>query len=660
MKRAQTSIELLAIAAVAILVLVVFFFLSQTQVSDLNKARVDSEAKSALSDISAAAKEVYAQGLGAKKKVYVTIPSDIDPLNTEVTNKSVRMRVAGNDYVQSEVFDVHGNLPTTEGNHWVWVISEGNKVRIGNAMVELSRPVLLITLMPNESTTKSFDLTNIWNKGIQVNVSYSWSEPEISFSLDKSGASLNLNESETITASVLSSRDAIGLYLSEIIISADDLSGNTEQITLPLIVQIVADPNSRPPLIAVPPLFNASLNRSESAIRSFQICTNEKTAVNYVNFTPSTGDPGDWVNGTDALGPIGIDSCAEKYLSVNVPNDSALDNFTGFVSMVSDVAEAEDSIGLLIEVGGGGDMEGPIVRNISTSVRRVHVWEPTTILAVADDNNTGNSRIKSCAISADGAGTEYMFPTDGSFNSSIENISYTYFSGFDFGPHNISINCTDWPGNIGPTENYSFVIGKHILFVIAMGNQSDWSDWITVHFSEAGHSWDFDVVDIADVLGGSVNMSYYDAVIFLDWSNSQAFVDMVEEYREDGGYLGLFGASAHQAVVDLNLTWHPDNPHPETHINIMNNSHYVTSGFSTGLLEISTIKTKIYAVWGDPVNTTELGASGWFYPDTDRVYLAEVDRIVFFGPEDPWALNENGVTIAVRVIDWMINQSTVG
>jgi hypothetical protein len=288
------------------------------------------------------------------------------------------------------------------------------------------------------------------------------------------------------------------------------------------------------------------------------------------------------------------------------------------------------------------------------------VWEPTTILAYADDNATGGSRIKSCAISADNGPWEYMFPVDGLFNDSIEQVSYTYFGGFDFGVHNVSINCTDWPGNVGPASNYSFVIGKYILFVIASGNQSAWSDWITVHYSGEGHSWEFDIVDFNEVISGSTNMSYYDIVIFLDWSTNDDFVELVNEYHDNGGYLGLFGDSAHQAVRDLNLTWHPDNPHPETQVNILNNSHYVTSPFSTGLLTISDTNTKIYSVWGDPVNTTELGASGWFYPDTDRILLAEVDRIMFWGPEDPWSLNEDGSTIAIRVIDHMILNSEIG
>lgn len=656
----QTSTELVIIAAVALVGLTLFYFISQGQVADINKIKADSEAKGALSDISGAAKEVYSQGIGAKKKVYVTIPSGVDPLNTVVTNKSIRMKANDNDFVVTEEFDLHGSLPTAEGGHWVWVISEGNRVRIGNAMVDLSKTTLLVTMQPNESASKSFDITNIWTRGINITISDQWSASDVSFSMDQSTADLAVSENQTFTATFIAGTDAIGFYLSDLSISADDGAGNQETVSLPIIVQVMPDPNARPPLMAIPSILNATLNASDNITRTFQICTNKKTSVSHVNFTPSSGEPGDWVGNTNPLGAIGTDSCVEKYLTVSVPNDSALGNYTGFVNLVGDAEKAEDSIALWIQVGGGGDIIGPNVTNISTYKRRVHVWEDTTILAIADDNSTGGSRIKSCAISTDGSNWSYMFPVDGTFDSPVENVSYTFFDGFGFGQHNVSIKCTDWPGNVGPTANYTFVIGKHILFVVSSGNQSDWSDWITVHFSGEGYAWDYDVAQISDVISGAVNLTYYDAVIFIDWSSDEDFIDLVNEYQDLGGWLGLFGDSAHHAVRDLNYTWHPDNPHPETQVNVMDNSHYVTQGFSTGLLTTSSVQTKVYSVWGDPVNTSELGASGWFYPSTDRIVLAEIDSTMFWGPMDPWSLNADGVTISTRVIDYMINQSLNG
>lgn len=654
--RAQVSIEFLQILAVSALVLVFFIAISQSTGADINQAKAESEAKNAISDIAGAAKEVYAQGLGAKKKVYVTIPSGIETQKTYVANNTIRMHVDGNDYVGMETFDMHGTLPTSSGGHWIWVMSEGNKVRIGYAMVALSRQTLLVTLTPNETESKGFDITNIWGRKINVSIADHWNHGDVAFSMSQSSASLDVDGSETFKATFTTNDKAIGLYISELEITATE-GTSKEYIKLPVLVQVVAEEKDRAPLTAIPPLLNASLNWSDSVTRSFQICTNEVTAVTSVDFIPSGGAPGLWVENTGSLGPIAPDSCAQKILILTVPNGAMFGNKRGFVRVLGNgAADAEDTIALNIEVGGKDDNEGPIVRNITTRVRRVHVYEPVTIYAVGDDSTTGNSSIKECQIRVDNeTDWEYMQAVDGAFNSSIENISHTFINGFGIGKHTAYLRCTDNRSNVGSPESYNFTIGKQILFVISSGNESDWSDWVSVNHGNIS----YDIAIIDEIISGEVDMYNYDATIFLDWSKDSDFVNKVLEYQNLGGFVGLFGDSAHLAVRDLNVTWHPDNPHPEFKMNILNNSHYVTSGFPLGLLEISDVGAKVYEVWGDPVNTTELGASGWFYPSTDRMMLAEVDNTMFWGPQDPFKLNQNGVTISVRVIDWMINQSRV-
>jgi hypothetical protein len=133
----------------------------------------------------------------------------------------------------------------------------------------------------------------------------------------------------------------------------------------------------------------------------------------------------------------------------------------------------------------------------------------------------------------------------------------------------------------------------------------------------------------------------------------------VTTYRDLGGYVGLFGDSAHLAVRDLNVTWHPDNPHPEVNLNITNNSHYTTTDYSEGFLPITDSLIKVYEMWAESPDTIVVARSGWFSPETNRIMLAEENRTMFWGPQDPWKLNDNGIAITSRVIDFMINQSEV-
>ena len=663
-RKAQLSTEFMQILAVSLLILTVFIIISQSSGADINKAKTDSDAKNTISDISGAARQVYAQGAGAKQKVLVAIPSGMEPGKSYIANNSVVMHVSGNDYVSMEAFDMHGTLPASEGSHWIWVVSEGNKVRIGYAMVELSRNTLLITMGPNESISKTFDVSNLWDNPVNISVDYSWDQDHITSLLNPGQATLGKGENSTFTISFASDDKAVGVYLAEIGITASE-GMNKEYVRLPVVVQVLTDNSDRAPLTAIPPILNATLNWSQTVSRSFQICTNEVTSVTSVDFTLSSGEPGSWAGNTFSLGAIAPDSCAEKIITVTIPNGSAPGNSKGYASMRGNgAANAEDSIALDITVGGTGDNQGPDVRNVTTGERRVHVNKPVTIYAVGDDSLKGNSSIKECFIRAD-AETSWslMDPADGVYNTPVENINYT-FSGFEMGNHTVYLRCTDVANNVGNITAYSFVIGKHILFVTASGNESDWSEWVDMNPSETLGKWQYDIADFTDVENDAVDMHNYDAVIFLDWKRDDVFVSKVNKYKSEGGYVGLFGDSAHLAVRDLNVTWHPDNPHPESSINIINNTHYVTQGFqlTTGtasLLQISDTQAKIYELWGDPLNTNELGYSGWFYPGTARVILAEVNSTMFWGPMDPFKLNENGALISTRVIDYMINNSKV-
>jgi hypothetical protein len=656
----QVSVEFLQILAVSLLVLMLFLAISQNTQSDINQVKESSDAQNTISDIAGAAKEVYAQGLGAKKKVYVTIPDGVEPEKTYVANKSIRLNVAGSDYTGLETFDMHGTIPTNPGGHWIWVVSEGNKVRIGYGMISLSRQTLLVSMIPNSTKTKSFDITNIWDEEIKVELSDNWNYADISYVLDRNYDYIEDNASVSFEATFKSNDKAIGFYLSEIEIIAKE-GNNKEHIKMPIIVQVLAREEERAPLTVIPPIFNATLNWTDSVNKSFQVCTNEVTSVTGVNFEPSFGEPGDWSESTTPLGPIGPDSCSPKVIGIFVPNGAALGNHTGFVEVIGKgAADAKDSIVLDIEVGGTGENEGPIVRNITTRKRRAYVGEPTIIDAIADDSERGNSSIKECLISADNE-TDWrqMDPLDGIFDTSIEDVYYNFTRGFEMGTHTVALKCTDSMNNVGPIATYDFIIGKSILFVIASGNESDWSNWVDFNKARATHPWDFDVANFDQINDGTYDMYYYDTVIFLDWDRDSAFVDKVVTYKELGGFAGLFGDSAHLAVRDLNVTWHPDNPHPEVDMNITNNTHYVTQEKSLGSLPISDSKIKIYEMWDHNDETIILAKSGWFSPDTHRIMLAEENRTIFWGPQDPWKLNDNGIDISVRIIDYMINNSEV-
>jgi uncharacterized protein (UPF0333 family) len=116
-KKAQTSIEFLVILGIALLVIVVGITISQNQQSAVVNQKDNSDIRNTLYDLSSAAKEVYAQGEGSKKRVYITLPSSYEAQNSYVANKSIKIRNAGSDQLVVENFNLRGYLPKTPGSH---------------------------------------------------------------------------------------------------------------------------------------------------------------------------------------------------------------------------------------------------------------------------------------------------------------------------------------------------------------------------------------------------------------------------------------------------------------------------------------------------------------------------------------------------------------
>ncbi|MFZ5500422.1 MAG: hypothetical protein ACOY58_00710, partial [Candidatus Micrarchaeota archaeon] len=164
--RGQSSLELLLIFAVAMFVLTTAIVLSSGQLGTISSLKEQDDAMNSVQDISAAAQDVYSQGEGARKQVYVFLPSSYEPSESRIGNRSLVLRVRGTDYAAPEDFDVHGSWPGDPGGHWVWVISEGSTVRIGTAMLALSKNHISIIMNPNETAYSSFYVESLWDSDI--------------------------------------------------------------------------------------------------------------------------------------------------------------------------------------------------------------------------------------------------------------------------------------------------------------------------------------------------------------------------------------------------------------------------------------------------------------------------------------------------------------
>jgi hypothetical protein len=577
-----------------------------------------------------------------------------------VGNQSIKLNSNGQDYVALVDFEVYGSLPSSSGKHELWVVSEGDKVRIGNAMISSSRESINTIMASNATRQESFTLTNVWNSSFTVTITQVWSNPDVSLALDSNAFGLGIGESRTVIATFTSSDDTIGFYSGSLNISANDGSNN-ESISIPITVEVAALKSSDgPALTIVPSNWSVTLARGGNSTYTFQVCTNHETTLTTVDFTPSVGEPGDWIGLNDSLANMDPSTCIPKTLLVNVPIDADISVHSGFVYLSGDVAEAEDVLSFEVTVGGwSNDTLAPNITSLNVfPTSRIFEDKPVAVRAVADDTGRGDNAISGCNVSIDGGSTYQMVPSDGSFDEMVETAGYTFYSGYSVGTHNVTVDCADIKGN-SVQENTTFVVVKDFLFITenstpGTGEQA-WMDWVNSGYSNEAYPWKMDSIDSASFISGSPNLSHYTTVVSSVWSSGME--TRLNNFVSSGGSIVMLGPAAADAPNALGLSSSSGNTDNNTNINIVDNTHYISSGYS-GITSVTNASVTFGLFWKD-IGGSLLGGSMLSSPPHWHV-LGVSGTNYFWGPYTPDYFDTDGITISTRVFDHAINSSTIG
>lgn len=650
--RGQLTVEFLLMLAILLVIIVAFFYISQGSEAGVRQAKIKGESLSTLKDLSAAAKEVYAQGTGAKKQVYITIPEGYEPEKSFIGNSTIKMRVSGNDYIENEQFDLHGTLPASPGGHWVWVLSEGSGVRIGYALIEVSLPALVVNMEPNSSREAGFSIRNIWYS--DVNITEALELSGIDGALAPGFAGITPGQEDDFSVYITADDKTVGLFVGEIHLSATD-GEVVEYVNIPITIVVHGREYQieEGSLAVFPSALNDTFYRNTTTTRSFQVCTDESTSLDSVAISTSPGAPGHWTKGTEPLGPIAPDTCLEKLLNFTVPLEADLGLHEGQINFSADDASAV--VDLQITIGGDPyDTEGPDVRQISVA-GRAFANQPVEFVANAADKK---SRIKKCELAADGAAWEIMQPVDGTYDELDEHVSYTHLEGFDAGGHTARVRCTDSNGNVGTVKEIRFKVLKELLFVRLGSSMSqsekEWSDWIGLHSSGAGYSWEYDVGSAQGLVEGNVNLSNYAVIVMAEYDLSAGLAEVLNEHRDSGGYVVLLGAANKEGLFALCQSNERGGPRPEKDVRLYITDHYITSPYASSSQQVFTIDSKIYYIGDDYIGLPLVVSSS----DHTIAILGVNDKIVSWGPERPFRFNENGIELTIRAIDFAIMDST--
>jgi hypothetical protein len=473
--RGQVSVEFLMILAISIVIITVIAILAQGQMAAVQKQKDASDAQNSLYDLSAAAKEVYAQGEGSKKMVFIRLPGSYEPDRSFVVNRSIQIRAGGTDYVALEDFNVRGYLPATSGGHWVWVVSEGNRVRIGLAMFALDRNRIYLVMDSNTSADQPFSVTNAWVRNISLSTASTWVHTDVSMSGLPSGFQLETNASGHITMHFVASSTARGFYTGEIELDATDGQGAVETATIPVTVQVIGPGEALPVTDRLGPIIT-SISQDPTPATKLQPLTIFVTAS-------------DELTGNSTIKGCEIDADQANSWKALIPTDGAYDQpvegssyvFTSGFSLGPHTIRAR-CVDAVNNTGPTGyyyfnvteaDQLGPIVISMS------HTGYPTTLSnvtvgGVATDVYTGGSGVQGCKVKLDSGDWADASADDGAWDSSTENFTYSV-GALGVGYHSVYYQCTDTVGNIGGIYNDSFgVVDVDLMIVLDRSGSMVW------------------------------------------------------------------------------------------------------------------------------------------------------------------------------------------
>ncbi|MEM3555709.1 MAG: hypothetical protein QXF56_03270 [Candidatus Micrarchaeia archaeon] len=187
--KGQAAVELLIVASLMMFVLFLLFQFGETNITQSTSIAQLSEARNTVDKLAEAATEVHNEGVGARRRVYITIPDRVDSSRVIIENSTITIGVYAGDGVTDVSSRVNfpvrmgGNFPTTPGSYWVWVVGREGYIQIGSTL-EVQPMNVYVELFPSNSTNLSIQFTNYGNSDANVTLSLFWEDPETNASIN--------------------------------------------------------------------------------------------------------------------------------------------------------------------------------------------------------------------------------------------------------------------------------------------------------------------------------------------------------------------------------------------------------------------------------------------------------------------------------------------
>ncbi len=352
-RRAQASVELMVILAVSMMALLVVYSLTTTQTLQIQAQQRVQSAQTAADSIALAANDVFFQGTGAKKRIFVILPDDVNAGASLISGKEVNYRVRNTDVFSVADVNLVGSLPTAPGGHYLTLVAHENYVSLGDSSLDVSKNSVYVALSQDSNASASVAFTNnSSSETATVNLVKTWASSAVAFTLSSASFTLGPGANRTIDFNFSSGSSAAGNYAGSVRVNADFNGASLdENITIPVNADVSAAQSQPAPdvnLTILPSTWNEAINRGILDTNSYQICNTSSLNMATVSFAKGSGGANAWLYDINSLSNLGPESCATKVLTLSPPGTLSEQTASGLVTATA--GSSQDTINLTITI----------------------------------------------------------------------------------------------------------------------------------------------------------------------------------------------------------------------------------------------------------------------------------------------------------------------
>ena len=239
--RGQSSTEFLLLFAAAVAVFAIIYSVTVGRSDAFNSRNLELSANLAVTDLANAAREVHAQGTGARKIVTINLPRSYDPANSRISQNAIILRAKSTDYVRTFSFVLQGSMPESTGTYYWAVENDGTSVVVGDKFARVNRTAISAVVIPGWDYSDSILVSSSSLYVTNGTVSLEWPETsDVSITYNSSNFSMAPFGSYEIPFQALMDYSAAGSYFGKLTISLRGHKGD-QAFTIPITITASKD-----------------------------------------------------------------------------------------------------------------------------------------------------------------------------------------------------------------------------------------------------------------------------------------------------------------------------------------------------------------------------------------------------------------------------------